>query len=145
MKKRLLALAAAGAAVALTLSACGGSDSGSTTPNAAPDRLELTLDQKANHTMAEAESGRLHAQGLLFQTVAGPMGQIASSVAQTAAAADEAARLEHQAAAETSRQISSTQEEQASHDQQLRDSAFQVLQQLHNERARSNSQIIGNM
>src|SRR4051794_25805504 len=43
MRTRLLAIAAAGAATLLTLAACGGSDSGSSTPNAAPTDKVLHL------------------------------------------------------------------------------------------------------
>lgn len=43
MIRRLKVLAAAGAAVALTLSGCGGSDSGGSTPNAAPTDKTLHL------------------------------------------------------------------------------------------------------
>ena len=43
MSKRLLAIAAAGAATILTLSSCGGSGSGGGTPNAAPTDKVLHL------------------------------------------------------------------------------------------------------
>lgn len=117
----------------------------STAANAGTDRIRLTPEQEAGHTIAQAESARLHSQGLLFSTVAGPMGQIAGQGGQVAAAHEEAARLEYQTAADTSRQISSTQSEQASHDEQLLDALFQMLQRMNSEHQGSLSQIIGNI
>ena len=43
MRKRLLCIVAAGAAAMLALSSCGGSDSGNSTPNAAPTDKVLHL------------------------------------------------------------------------------------------------------
>jgi peptide/nickel transport system substrate-binding protein len=68
MKKRLLALAAAGAAVALTLSACGGSDSGSTTPNAAPTDKVLHLSFLQDPGQPPDPDVYYAGQGLLLTT-----------------------------------------------------------------------------
>ena len=70
MTIRVKAMLAVGAAVALTLSACGGSDSGSSTPNAAPTDKVLHLSflqdpgQPPDPDPAQGLDAALHQQAL---------------------------------------------------------------------------------
>ena len=68
MKKRLLAIAAAGAAAMLTMSSCGGSDSGSTTPNAAPTDKVLHLSFLQDPGQPPDPDVYYAGQGLLLTT-----------------------------------------------------------------------------
>src|SRR5690349_16420261 len=68
MTNRLLALAAAGAAVVLTLSACSSSDSGSSTPNAAPTDKVLHLSFLQDPGQPPDPDVYYAGQGLLLTT-----------------------------------------------------------------------------
>ena len=68
MKKRLLAIAATGAAAMLILSACGGSDSGSSTPNAAPTDKVLHLSFLQDPGQPPDPDVYYAGQGLLLTT-----------------------------------------------------------------------------
>ena len=68
MRKRLLAIAAAGAVALLTLSACGGSDSGNSTPNAAPTDKVLHLSFLQDPGQPPDPDVYYAGQGLLLTT-----------------------------------------------------------------------------
>src|SRR5258707_273509 len=68
MSKRLLAIAAAGAVAMLTLSSCGGSDSGGGTPNAAPTDKVLHLSFLQDPGQPPDPDVYYAGQGLLLTT-----------------------------------------------------------------------------
>lgn len=96
------------------------------------------------HEVAKANAQTALGRAQFLNMIATPVSSTAASSAQLAAASDEAERLEKQAMADNARQIGNMHNEQASHDNELRDAAFQALQAL-SRREQANAQIIGNM
>lgn len=119
-------------------------------PDAAPDALDaLDVDsllgsQDAAKAIAGANANVFNSRAQFYQQIATPLSGIGASGGQIAGAVDEGDRIRNQAAAETARQVANMQNEQASHEKELRNAAFEALKQL-GRREESNARIIGNM